>query len=149
MLAIFLVLSISTSLGTASVVTISSSNGYSSVDLGTINIILTVPHDGTVKPAGWPDRTDELGNILRDVSTRNFTQVVSDELAMLFLNKTKYAYRPFVVYNNIHRYDIYLYLTLLSNSFFVTLYLCYSKNKNGPESGFEQLLHRRVETIVR
>jgi hypothetical protein len=100
MLEIVLALFISMS---ANAQKISSPNGYSGINIGSINILLTVPHDGYLMPDGWPNRTDKLGNIRRDSFTMNFTQAVSDELSALFLNRTQIAYRPFVAYSNIHR----------------------------------------------
>ncbi len=77
--------------------------GYTEFEFGNINVLLSVPHDGALRPADIPDRTDPYGNILRDSNTRNFAQVVRDELASLLSNYYGYNVKLFVIYNNLHR----------------------------------------------
>ena len=77
--------------------------GYTELELGNINILLSVPHDGALRPVDIPDRSDPLGNVLRDSNTRNFAQVLRDELSSLLSSQYGYNVKLFVVYNNLHR----------------------------------------------
>jgi hypothetical protein len=78
--------------------------GYTEFEFGNVNILLSVPHDGSLRPADIPDRVvDPSGNILRDSNTRHFAQVVRDELVNLLSNYYGYNVKLFVIYNNLHR----------------------------------------------
>jgi hypothetical protein len=77
---------------------------YIELELGNVNILLSVPHDGPLRPVDMPDRThDPYGNVLRDSNTRHFAQVVRDELVLLLSSHYGFAVRLFVIYNNLHR----------------------------------------------
>ena len=80
------------------------SNGYTTFMQGNINIMLSVPHDGWLKPTSIPNRTcDPLGNLMRDTNTKNFTLVLVQELSSLLSAQYGFAATPFVVFNNLHR----------------------------------------------
>ena len=77
---------------------------YTQLEMGNINILISIPHDGSLKPADIPDReTDALGNLKSDLNTRKIGQVIRDELMILFLTRVGMNVRPFVIYNNLHR----------------------------------------------
>jgi hypothetical protein len=84
---------------------IQAANNYSGIIIGNINIMLTVPHDGNLIVNGWPNRTDEGGNPLRDVYTLDFALAVSNKFTQLYQQKfnTKNQVSPFIVFNNLHR----------------------------------------------
>ena len=84
--------------------TINGYKNYTQLEMGNINILISIPHDGSLKPADIPDRdSDALGNLKSDLNTRKFGQVVRDELMILFLTRVGMNVRPFVIYNNLHR----------------------------------------------
>ena len=77
---------------------------YTKLSVGNINIILSAPHDGELRPSNIPDRTsDRLGNIGSDRRTSLIAQLVSEELTKLFFG-SKIDGRPFVVENYLQRY---------------------------------------------
>lgn len=77
--------------------------GYTELELGNVNLLISVPHDGSLRPVEIPDRVDPYGNIRRDSNTRNFTQILKDELSTLFSSFYGYNIQMFVIYNNLHR----------------------------------------------
>jgi hypothetical protein len=94
---------------------ISSPNNYSTLIVGNINLVLTVPHSGSIIVKGWPIRVDELGNIFRDTNTETLTMAVVKKLNQLFQQKfnTTKQILPFVVISNLHRFE-YNYLSLFN-----------------------------------
>lgn len=77
---------------------------YTEIDLGNLNILISVPHDGPLKPPGIQDREkDQNGNFKNDLNTRKIAKILRDELTALFLNHTRTQAMPFVIYNNLHR----------------------------------------------
>jgi hypothetical protein len=73
---------------------------YTEFELGNINILITVSHDGWMEPSSIKDRTEPSPI---DENTRNFARVLRDELTSLFSAQYGYSVRPFVIYNNLHR----------------------------------------------
>jgi hypothetical protein len=80
--------------------TIYGDKQYIQSELGNINILLSVPHDGYMSPSSIPNRT-AYSPI--DYNTRVFAQLVRNELSVLFSKHPTYVAKPFVVYNNLHR----------------------------------------------
>ena len=81
---------------------------YTEFHLGNINILISVPHDGSSKPIDIHDRqTDNQGNFKNDFNTRNVAISIKNELSDLFLSKKDFKALPFVVMNNLHRLFIF------------------------------------------
>ena len=79
---------------------------YTQLEIGNINLLISIPHDGLLRPYEINNRTnDALGNLLNDLNTRKIGQIIRDELMILFLTKKGLNARPYVIYNNLHRYD--------------------------------------------
>ena len=77
---------------------------YTQLEVGNINLLISVPHDGYLKPENINNRTnDSLGNLLNDLNTRKIAQTIRDELMILFLVRNGINARPYVIYNNLHR----------------------------------------------
>lgn len=76
---------------------------YIEWEKGNINIIISSPHDGYLKPDSIPDRTPQDGTSTIDFNTRIVTQSLANELSKLFSLKTGSTKKPFVLYNNLHR----------------------------------------------
>ena len=74
---------------------ISDSQGYISYRVGNMPIIITVPHDGTLAPSTFPDRT---GSSARAENTRK----VAEQFAYFF-NANSNGLYPHIIYNNISR----------------------------------------------
>jgi hypothetical protein len=80
---------------------------YTQLEVGNLNILLSVPHDGYLRPDDINNRTnDALGNLLNDLNTRKIAQIIRDELMILFLVRNGINARPYIIYNNLHRYFI-------------------------------------------
>ena len=74
---------------------ITDSQGYISYRVGNMPIIITVPHDGTLTPSTFPDRT---GSSERAENTRK----VAEQFAYFF-NANSNGLYPHIIYNNISR----------------------------------------------
>ena len=74
---------------------ITDSQGYISYRVGNTPIIITVPHDGTLTPSTFPDRT---GSSARAENTRK----VAEQFAYFF-NANSNGLYPHIIYNNISR----------------------------------------------
>ena len=74
---------------------ITDSQGYISYRVGNTPIIITVPHDGTLTPSTFPDRT---GSSVRAENTRK----VAEQFAYFF-NANSNGLYPHIIYNNIRR----------------------------------------------
>ena len=74
---------------------ITDSQGYISYRVGNTPIIITVPHDGTLTPSTFPDRT---GSSVRAENTRK----VAEQFAYFF-NANSNGLYPHIIYNNISR----------------------------------------------
>jgi hypothetical protein len=73
-------------------------NRYIEYHYGNINILLTVPHDGELKPASISTRIrDPICNMRRDKNTRTIALHIGDVL------EKELNGRPFVLINNLHR----------------------------------------------
>ncbi|CAF0770569.1 unnamed protein product [Brachionus calyciflorus] len=74
------------------------SKGYTEFKTGNINILISIPHDGGLKPVSIIDRPKEINDTMpRDLNTRPFAEELAAELNRLTF-KT-----PFMVFNNLHR----------------------------------------------
>jgi hypothetical protein len=81
---------------------------YTEMVLGDLNILISVPHDGLLRPAAISNRTeDSIGNLISDFNTRKFANVLRSELVSLFANNktanSQGGHYPFIIYNNLHR----------------------------------------------
>ena len=74
---------------------ITDSQGYISYRVGNTPIIITVPHDGTLTPSTFPNRT---GSSARAENTRK----VAEQFAYFF-NANSNGLYPHIIYNNISR----------------------------------------------
>ena len=74
---------------------ITDSQGYISYRVGNTPIIITVPHDGTLTPATFPDRS---GASARAENTRK----VAEQFAYFF-NANSNGLYPHIIYNNLSR----------------------------------------------
>ena len=77
---------------------------YTEMEIGNLNILISVPHDGNLKPNTISDRlSDQNGNFKNDQNTRTYAKILKEELVSLFLLKKNLDAAPFVIYNNLHR----------------------------------------------
>lgn len=77
---------------------------YTELEIGNLNILLSVPHDGSLRPNEIPNRDKDLnGNLKNDKNTRKFTKKLKNELEILFSNQYGVEFAPFAIYNNLHR----------------------------------------------
>ena len=74
---------------------ITDSQGYISYRVGNTPIIITVPHDGTLNPSTFPDRT---GASARAENTRK----IAEQFAYFF-NANSNGLYPHIIYNNVSR----------------------------------------------
>lgn len=75
------------------------------MEVGNMNILISVPHDGPLKPDDIHDREkDSNGNYKNDSNTRKVARVLREELSRLFSKDKDLPLLPFVIYNNLHRY---------------------------------------------
>ena len=74
---------------------ITDSQGYISYRVGNTPIIITVPHDGTLTPSTFPDRT---GASTRAENTRK----IAEQFAYFF-NANSNGLYPHIIYNNVSR----------------------------------------------
>ena len=74
---------------------VTDSQGYVSYRVGNTPIIITVPHDGTLTPSTFPDRT---GATTRAENTRK----VAEQFAYFF-NANSDGLFPHIIYNNVSR----------------------------------------------
>ena len=74
---------------------ITDSQGYISYRVGNMPIIITVPHDGSLTPSTFPNRT---GSSARAENTRK----VAEQFAYFF-NANSNGLYPHIIYNNISR----------------------------------------------
>lgn len=72
---------------------------YTEYHVGNINIMISIPHDGYLKPRNIPDRTSTDAGII-DYNTWKLGTTIVDELVKLFKPENK---MPHLVVNNLHR----------------------------------------------
>ena len=72
---------------------------YTEYHVGNFNIMISIPHDGYLKPRNIPDRTSTDAGII-DYNTWKLGTMVVDELIKLFGQENKI---PHLVVNNLHR----------------------------------------------
>ena len=70
------------------------------MELGNINILISVPHDGHLRP---DDIQYRKVNDKGDLNTRMFAKVIQEELKQLFLAYQNSVIFPFIVFNNLNR----------------------------------------------
>ena len=76
-------------------------NNYVEFHTGNMNLLISVPHDGSLKPEEISSRkNDVLNNYKRDLNTRIIAIELCNILKSLFKNEEK---SPFMVFNNLHR----------------------------------------------
>lgn len=71
------------------------------METGNINILISVPHNGNLKPDDIADRNDSKA--LSDAFTRRLAYELRKELERLFLFEKNLVAVPFLVANNLHR----------------------------------------------
>lgn len=76
-------------------------NNYTTLETGNINILISVPHNGKLKPTNIPDRVDNC--ISSDVNTRILVNTLRSELKRLFWEEKSIDAMPFLIANNLHR----------------------------------------------
>jgi hypothetical protein len=82
-------------------------NNYTSLSLGNLNILISAPHGGNFRPESIADRTeDDHGNLKGDKNTKEIAFILRDELSLLFLNNSSIDAKPFLLYNNLSRFQI-------------------------------------------
>lgn len=82
---------------------------YTELELGNVNIMLSVPHNGILKPVDIQNRdSDPYGSFKADRNTRRLGVLVRNELESLFLSKRGKIAVPFLLVNNLHRLVIYI-----------------------------------------
>jgi hypothetical protein len=74
---------------------INDGQGYVSYRVGNTPVIITVPHDGTIKPTTFTDRTGETS---RAINTRKLAEQFA-----YFFNQNSNGLFPHIIYNNISR----------------------------------------------
>ena len=77
---------------------------YTELEIGNINILLSVPHDGYMRPNEIQNReSDQNGNLKSDKNTKKFANYLKEEIKFLFLTNRGIKANPFVINNNLHR----------------------------------------------
>lgn len=82
-------------------IAINGYKNYTTLETGNINIIISVPHNGNLKPTNIPDRVD--ANVANDLNTRRLANVLRSELQRLFWVENGLTATPFLIANNLHR----------------------------------------------
>ena len=100
-LSLFLAYACQSSIAQSSGTIIYGYKNYTVLEVGNINHLLSIPHDGNLKPSNIRDRTVDT---VIDYNTQNFGKAIRDELIYLFKTKKNIDARPYVVYTNLHRY---------------------------------------------
>jgi hypothetical protein len=100
-LSLFLAYACPSSIAQSSGTLIYGYKNYTVLEVGNINLLLSIPHDGNLKPSNIRDRTVDT---VIDYNTQNFGKAIRDELIYLFKTKKNVDARPYVVYTNLHRY---------------------------------------------
>ncbi len=75
---------------------------FTGIYLGNLNLIITAPHGGLLKPDNIQSRTE--GN-LGDTNTLQLSIELKNELASIFKANGYQNNKPFLVYNELHRWD--------------------------------------------
>jgi hypothetical protein len=77
---------------------------YTQLSLGNINIIISAPHGGSLRPVDIANRTeDALGNLVDDMNSKEIAQVIRSELNSLFQRANLSNSMPFMIANNLRR----------------------------------------------
>lgn len=80
-------------------------NDYITLEPGYLNILISAPHGGLLSPSYMPDNA----NVPSDgIYTKEVAILVRDELSKYFVDCEKTNARPFLIYNNLHRFLIVL-----------------------------------------
>ena len=76
-------------------------SNYTEFHSGNVNIMLSVPHDGQLRPATITNRTaDSSNNLLGDYNTRKLGLLIRSRLSQLLTGANR---MPFMIFNNLHR----------------------------------------------
>jgi hypothetical protein len=106
-LIIFLILTIFLTKQTILSVKIKGTNDFTDIELGNINILISIPHDGSLIPNYITNRTYDIYNKMnRDWYTKLVADGIRDELSNLFRLNLGIEVSPFIVSNHLHRYSI-------------------------------------------
>ena len=72
---------------------------YTEFHSGNLNILLSVPHDGLLKPDSITDRASDISNNLKgDYNTRKLGLLIRSKLTSLINDGKK---TPFMIFNNL------------------------------------------------
>ena len=87
---------------------ITDSTGYSQMEIGNINILITSPHGGYLEPSNIMNRTSLTisGNravTTPDGNTLNTSRIITDELSALFKRKYGADIRPYYIHTKLRR----------------------------------------------
>lgn len=74
---------------------------YTTIMLGNINILISAPHGGDLRPNDIENRSETT---LGDYNTFQLATEIKNNLANLFGSNSSKNYLPFLVFNNLHRY---------------------------------------------
>lgn len=81
--------------------TIYGYKNYTVMELGNINILLCVPHDGMLKPKDIQNRT--MGDTIADTNTKPLADTVRSVLVEKLSAQLGFQAVPYIIYNNLHR----------------------------------------------
>jgi hypothetical protein len=73
------------------------SNNYVEYRAGTLPIIISAPHDGTLEPTDIPDRTCANCTIARDLSTKPLAEAMSAAI------EARFGCKPHLIFTTLHR----------------------------------------------
>jgi Secretion system C-terminal sorting domain len=73
------------------------SNNYVEYRAGSLPIIISAPHDGTLEPTDIPDRTCAACTIARDLSTRLLAEAMSAAI------EARFGCKPHLIFTTLHR----------------------------------------------
>ena len=76
-------------------------NDYIVLEPGFLNILISAPHGGRLTPGYMPDNNNTSSN---GMHTKDVAILVRDELSNYFIECEKTNARPFLIYNNLHRF---------------------------------------------
>jgi hypothetical protein len=77
---------------------------YTEIELGNVNILISVPHNGVLRPQDIQNRdSDQFGNIKADSNTKRLGIGLKNELENLFYERRNKIAVPFIIMNNLHR----------------------------------------------
>jgi len=80
---------------------VTGNNGYVTLEPGQLNILISAPHGGNLTPEYMLDYYNTSSN---GIYTKEVAILVRDELSQYFSDCEKINARPFLIYNDLHRF---------------------------------------------